>query len=713
MDVTIVREGKNCWKKTFSNRVAFLIDGDAYFSAFAEAIARAQKSILVLGWDFDSRTRLHTHENPAGYPPVFKDFITAVLSQKPDLHAYVLGWDFTMIYALEREPLPLFRYGLFTHKRLHFQLDGKHPFTASHHQKVVVVDDTVAFVGGFDITKRRWDTSEHLANDPRRVDPNGVAYAPFHDVQMAVDGETAQALGDLARERWRLATGQRLEAIRAKEDPWPPRLGVDISDCFVAIARTAPEYTHVHGIREVESLFLDSIEKAANQVYIENQYLTSTKIAERLGESLKNREGPEIVMVMPKIPSGLIEETTMGVMRARLMKDLRKNDAYRRLRVYCPWVSGLGDKCINVHSKLMIVDDRFVRVGSANLSNRSMGLDTECDLAIEADSYRISQAIRHLKDRLLAEHLGVIEEEVAQTVREKGSLIAAIESLRRQDGRTLEELDGSIPAWMETLEPAVALLDPEKPIDSDRLFNQMMADEEEEPIGHPYAKAALIVASILTILLLWRYGPLKEWTQLSELKAGIALFRESAAAPAIVIGGFIVGSLVMVPVTLMILATIFTLGGISGFLYAFGGAVAGAAAGYYFGRILGRDTARRFAGKRLNRLSKRLARRGVLAVVLARMVPVLPFTIVNIVAGASHIRIKDFIIGTAIGMLPGLLAIALFEKGLEEVILEPGRAAILLVIGIVVLALGSLTLLKRFAESMDAGTAGAAKKGKV
>lgn len=713
MAATIVREGKNCWKKTFSNRVAFLIDGDAYFSAFAEAVARAQESILVLGWDFDSRTRLHSHDNLTQYPSVFRDFIIAVLSEKPDLHAYVLGWDFASVYALEREPLPLFRYGLFTHKRLHFRLDGEHPLAASHHQKIVVIDDAIAFVGGFDITKRRWDTPEHRAHDVRRVDPDGMPYAPFHDVQMAVDGKTAQALGHLARERWRLATGQRLEPIRAGGDPWPPGLGADIIDCPVAIARTVPEYIRVQGIREVESLFLDSIGNAEKYIYIENQYFTSIRIAEGLGESLKNKDGPEIVMVMPKVPSGLLEETTMGVMRARLLKGLRKDDHYGRLRVYCPWVPGLGEDCVNVHSKLMIIDNGFVRVGSANLSNRSMGLDTECDLAIEADSGRISEAIERLRNRLLAEHLGVAEEQVRDTVREGKSIITAIEFLRGQNGRTLEELDGSIPTWMETLVPAVALLDPEKPIDSARLFKQMMADEEEEPASHPFVKAILIVACVLTILLLWKYGPLKGWAQLSAMEAGIAFFRESALAPAVVIGGFIAGSLLMIPVTLMILATIFTFGGVFGFLYAYAGSVGGALAGYYLGRILGRDTVRRFAGRRLNRLSKRLARRGVLAMLLARMVPILPFTIVNIVAGASHIRIKDFLFGTAAGMLPGLLAIAFFEKGLEEVIREPGRATVLLVIGIVVLALGSLTLLKRIAERMDGGMAGAVQKGKV
>jgi phospholipase D1/2 len=136
------------------------------------------------------------------------------------LRVYILGWDFAIIYALEREPLPSFNPRWRSHRRVHFSLDGMPPGGASHHQEIVVVDDAIAFVGGIDMAIRRWDTPEHCAHDPRRVDPRGEPYPPVHDVQMAVDGEAATALASLVRERWQRATGRRWQARqRGRGDP--------------------------------------------------------------------------------------------------------------------------------------------------------------------------------------------------------------------------------------------------------------------------------------------------------------------------------------------------------------------------------------------------------------------------------------------------------------------------------------------------------------
>ena len=90
-----------------------------------------------------------------------------------------------------------------------FCLDGHHPVGASQHQKIVVVDDTVAFVGGFDLSKWRWDTPAHRPRDNRRIDPDGKPYPPFHDIQMAVDGPVARTLGRLARKRWLRASREK------------------------------------------------------------------------------------------------------------------------------------------------------------------------------------------------------------------------------------------------------------------------------------------------------------------------------------------------------------------------------------------------------------------------------------------------------------------------------------------------------------------------
>lgn len=159
----ILTEGRNCWRIAPAKRGAFLIDGDAYFVACAKAIARAGQSIFIVGWDIDSRTRLLTDGQIDDLPVNLGDFLNKVVSRRRGLHAYLLGWDFPVVYALDREPLPVYKLDWCTHRRVHFRLDGIHPVGAAHHQKIVVVDDAVAFVGGMDLAVRRWDTPEHLS----------------------------------------------------------------------------------------------------------------------------------------------------------------------------------------------------------------------------------------------------------------------------------------------------------------------------------------------------------------------------------------------------------------------------------------------------------------------------------------------------------------------------------------------------------------------
>ena len=176
-----------------------LVDADAYFRAVRAAIRNARHSIFILSWDIDSRTRLVPEGANDGFPEPLGDFLHEVVKSRHGLRAYVLNWDFAMLYALEREWLPLYKLDWRTHRRLAFRMDGKHPLGGSHHQKIVVVDDSVAFVGGLDLTRARWDTPAHAAVEPLRCDSDGKPHAPFHDVQAMVDGPAARALGELAR----------------------------------------------------------------------------------------------------------------------------------------------------------------------------------------------------------------------------------------------------------------------------------------------------------------------------------------------------------------------------------------------------------------------------------------------------------------------------------------------------------------------------------
>jgi phosphatidylserine/phosphatidylglycerophosphate/cardiolipin synthase-like enzyme len=284
-------------------------------------------------------------------------------------------------------------------------------------------------------------------------------------VQIAVEGDVAAALGELARERWHRATGRRLRPPEPAYDVWPAHVRADLENVPVAIARTEPEHDGRSAVEEVARLHVEAIAAAKHCIYIESQYLTATVIADALAARLEADEGPSIIIVAPAACSGWLEDATMGRGRACLLERLRTADRHGRLRVYAPTLAGADSPLLNVHSKVTIIDDAMVRIGSANMSNRSMGLDTECDLAIESrGDPRIVAAIRAFRERLLAEHLGVTRAEVGDMLDAAGSLGAAIDRLRVSGGRTLEPLETSVSDWPDPMAPAVALLDPERPM---------------------------------------------------------------------------------------------------------------------------------------------------------------------------------------------------------------------------------------------------------
>ena len=204
---TILEVGKNCWRIARAERAAFIIDGEDYFAAIRDALVLARRSIFIIGWDLHSELQLVRDGRRDDYPPTLGELLDALASERRELEIHILNWDFAMIYAMEREFFPSYKLQWKSHKRVHFCLDGEHPVGGSQHQKLVVVDDAIAFAGGLDLSKWRWDTRAHRIDEPRRTDPEGGHYPPFHDVQMVVDGEAAAALAELARERWSTAGG--------------------------------------------------------------------------------------------------------------------------------------------------------------------------------------------------------------------------------------------------------------------------------------------------------------------------------------------------------------------------------------------------------------------------------------------------------------------------------------------------------------------------
>jgi phosphatidylserine/phosphatidylglycerophosphate/cardiolipin synthase-like enzyme/uncharacterized membrane protein YdjX (TVP38/TMEM64 family) len=693
---SILRENHNCWRLAKADRIAFVIDGENYFRAVREAFCSAHHSIFIIGWDIHSEIRLIRNGKQDDYPEKLGPLLACLARERRGLDIYILNWDFAMIYAMEREFFPHYKLRWKSHDRIHFCLDGNHPTGASQHQKIVVVDDRLAFSGGFDLSKWRWDTSGHAVDNEQRIDPDGKPYPPFHDVQMLVDGEAAVALGKLVRERWRIASGSEAVDLNTgtEGDPWPACCNAAMEEVDIGIARTLPAYKDRDEVREVERLYLDSIEAAQNFIYMENQYLSSQRIVNALANRLQESNGPQVVIVMPEKTGGWLEQHTMDVLRARVLQQLREADKNDRFRIYYVRLAEKPHVSLMIHAKVMIIDDCFARVGSSNASNRSMGLDSECDIAVESsETQDCGEAIVAFRRRLLAEHLGVEADDVAAAEQTHESLIEAIESLR--DGeRTLEPLSGVIPDDVDTWVPESELLDPEKPVEPDEFLDQIISPDHRKPAYRYLLRIGLLVITVLGMAALWRWTPLSDWLDIDRVEAAAGWIRDSRFTPVLMLVAYVIGGLAAVPITLMIIATVAVFGPWAGAGYALVGAEFAALAAFGVGHAIGRDTVRRIAGSRVNRISRKLSERGVLTIITLRIVPVAPFTVINIIAGISEIRLRDFAIGSFIGMVPGVMAISLLADRIIASLREPSTTSILVLVAVVALVVTSLAGLR-------------------
>jgi phospholipase D1/2 len=705
----VLVEGRNCWRIARADRAAFLIDGDAYFAAFRHAVSRARHSVVIIGWDIDSRVRLarggpgrEREETQDGLPAILLPFLNAVLERRPELRIYALAWDFSVIFTLERETLPSYRFALNAHPRLAFQLDNAHPVSASHHQKLVIVDDALAFAGGMDLTIRRWDTPTHDVHNPERVDPDGVPYPPMHDVHMVVDGAAAAALGEIARARWLAATGHRLPPSAGPHAPdlWPDAVVPDARAAPIGIARTMPPWADAPAVREVATQILDAIAAAQRWIYIENQYLTSAEVGAALARRLDEPDGPEIVAVLPREEHGWLEQHSMGVIRAQLVRRLLAADRHGRLRLVHPVVPELGHTCVNVHAKVMVVDERIARVGSANLSNRSLGVDTECDLTLDADlDPRLAPVVAGLRNRLLAEHLAVEPQTVADTLAARGSLIATIEALGTGP-RTLAPVPhpgAPDEAALQALNLAVMdglVCDPERPA-PDQLLGLLVPESLRRPVRRRLTRWTVAIVAVLALVLIWRLTPIRSLLDAERLAALGRSLRGHPAAPFLVLLGYVAGGLLFFPITLLLTATalVFPPGAAIG--YCLSGTLASAASTYGVGRLVERFRPGWSQGPRLRRIRAQLQRRGIIAVVAARMIPVGNFSLINIAAGALEIRFRDYMLGNAIGVLPGVLALTVLADRLGSTLRRPQAANLLVLLAVAIALLGVLAWLKR------------------
>lgn len=535
------RPTSNVWRVERGSRASLLIDADAYYRRLYDSLRQARRHIYIAGWDIDSRVPLLPPEDGLeGLPTRLGPLFAELVRRNPDLRIHVLAWDFAPIYLFEREPFPRVKLGLRTPERVEFVMDDAHPPGASHHQKLVVIDDQVAYSGGLDLCDVRWDTPDHAADDPRRVDLHGQPYRPHHDVQMIVEGKPAAALGDMFRSRWHLATARELE---------PPRVR---------------------------------------------------------------------------------------------------------------------------------------RVGSANFTQRSMRLDRECDLSIWASTEAESRKIRTIQDGLLAEHLGVDPAEVRAVHQSAGSMLATIDALRRPHGRSLHPARVEAPSLGDRLVTAGDLVDPGSALTPRRIVRLLMESDDRQRNWWKYVGFGwwgVLVAGIIV-------ARLAGWGDPIDLARWITTTGLSAPWDSLVVlSTFVVGGLLLIPVTLMIANAGLLYGPVVGSVYALLGAFVSAAVYYWLGRRLDRDVVRKVAGPRLQAGTRAVARRGLLAVAAVRLVPVAPHVVVGLAAGAARIGFRDYMLGTILAMAPGAIVLVFLGHRIGAGVEDPGWAAFGAIAGLIVAGL--------------------------
>ena len=672
----LLKPDQNCWRIERADQVGFLVAGEAYFRALRRALLQAERHAVILAWDLHSEILLERDDaDPEdGLPGKLGPFLNAVLEQNPQLELHLLVWDFSMIYAAERE-WRFFSESLGDpNPRLHLHYDDQLPASTSHHQKVVVIDDALAFAGGLDLSQWRWDSAEHRLHDDRRTDPEGAPYDPYHDIQMAVTGPAALALGDLCADRWQRATGNDLPRRDAPREsvPWPDTIEVAFKDVDIGIARTYAAFEPWPEVQEIERLHLDVIASAQDYIYFENQYFSTRRLMDAMVERLRASEGPEIIIVLTQQAGGWLEEGTMGVLRDRLFEMLTAADQHNRLRIYRPEVSddrGDETKHVYVHAKIFIADHRIIKIGSSNLSNRSMRVDSEVDLVIERP--QPEDAVRQWLHRLLAVHFGCTREEVAAKLQEAASLGAGIDSMISDSGHSLKPFDFGCDSDLEREMADSQLLDPEEPLDPDYWIRNFVPKEERPSVLKRLTYVTLLVAAGLLISFLMKEG----WGNVID-KETVLAYLESIQSqpwtPVLLIGIFALAGLVGLPINLVLIAATIAIGPWVALVCGYAGAHLSALTGFGLGHLLGKPLLRRWQSEKLARLSQQLRNRGILSVVLVRVLPVAPFVIVNLVAGASHLKFRVFNLGTLLGMAPGMAAVVLLTHQLNSAINQPG-----------------------------------------
>ncbi len=332
----------------------------------------------------------------------------------------------------------------------------------------------------------------------------------------------------------------------------------------------------------------------------------------------------------------------------------------------------------------------------------------ECDLALEVDDENVSPsklAIMRLRAKLLSEHLGVPIETFEERYARTGRLIDTIELLRGGE-RTLAPLERRVPEWLDLLVPDSPVLDPRGPCRLHRGFQRYFPNffsliSRSVPwLGR--FKLVTFFLILTSLLVVWKFTPLAAWIQPGKISNALKLISAHPLSPLAVVGMYVVAGFLMIPVTTLIVATALTYETQLAFLTAMAGALVSGAVAYWVGSRFGSEQISRLSNSWLKRVKEKIAGGGWLAMAVVRLVPVAPFTIVNLVAGSMHMPFRHFMFGTLVGMLPGTLALTYLADRAVRVFLTPDLRNLFLLAVVILAFYAAIRLIQHFVTSKTA-----------
>jgi phosphatidylserine/phosphatidylglycerophosphate/cardiolipin synthase-like enzyme len=398
------------------NELEVLIDGERALPAIAAALQDARSHVHITGWHVTPEFAL-----VRGEPEVRLRELLAELAEHIDVRVLLWAGPPVPVFRPHRSDVRKVRDELMGGTRISCELDARERTMHCHHEKLVVVDDETAFVGGIDLTSLsgdRFDSSEHRADGD----------LGWHDVATRIRGPAVADVADHFRQRWREVAREPLPAPARPE----PAGGVELQ-----VVRTVPERTY-HFARKGEfrifETYLRALRSAESLIYIENQFIWSAEIAEVLADKLRRapRDDFRLVLLLPANPNNGAD-TTRGQLGRLIEADA---DRGRVLPVTIHCHSGTRSHSLYVHAKVAVVDDRWLTVGSANLNEHSLFNDTEVNV-VTTDS----DLARRTRLELWSEHLERPVSEVsgdpAAVVDDMWKPIADEQLARRESGAPL------------------------------------------------------------------------------------------------------------------------------------------------------------------------------------------------------------------------------------------------------------------------------------